>query len=231
MILTYVCTQNTCVRISIRQYVYDCYWKLASFFRRTSIFQKVIRRCKKNRRFLYTCKRKKRERLLENKLLLSKRQNDYHQDEQPRKWRQKKNVSVIYGKWMRMSRQPSKFRLLTHDAKALTKRNDDRAKKRANSCGWIPAVLSSMFVTDKRTIYSHFHRPNVRHTFRDLWAPRMFEAGKERKNLHTLVWLVYVRNKQITIYQAEMSEWKSYFYIYHSQDQRINTISAHATSW
>lgn len=89
--------------------------------------------------------------LLENKLLLSKRQNDYHQDEQNRDEEEKRETTeilpVIYGKWM--SRHREKLRVRTTIERPWKKKTG-----RTNSCGWIPAVLSSMFVTDKRTIFT-----------------------------------------------------------------------------
>lgn len=71
-------------------------------------------------------------------------------------------MPVIYGKWMSRHRAIQRERLLTHDAKALKKRDEETAVVEFQQCYW--ACLS---LTNEP--YSQFnHRPNARHTFRIL---------------------------------------------------------------
>lgn len=70
----------------------------------------------------------------------------------------KKNRNqVIYGKWMNRQRQEKTPYAVKE---GLEKRN------RRNSCGWIPAVILSMFVTDTRTIFPFPSTKRMPYTFR-----------------------------------------------------------------
>lgn len=121
-----------------------------------------------------------------NKLLLSKRQSDYHQDEpnERRKNHMKKCLLFMVREWVG-----------TETAYARRGEGLEKRKTR-NSCGWIPAVLSSMFVTDKRTIFTI----SIDQTFdtHSQSQPNIVELGfvgrkknMKRKRTHLLMCLVF----------------------------------------